>query len=249
MLMDHSKSKTSRSAKVKRSFLEGSTPLIIGALVLVLGGGLVGYTVGHRQGLSVTGYGADAEQLAEVVKVQKERLDLQGKMLNSATQERDVAVANAESLFDTVQQVKADQQQVDSMLNLYRTVLKQRGGISLTVQNLGIRPLPENAYEYQIDLLQVSPNNRRASGSIELRLIRGTEILVVPLEKSQFNFENFERLTGRWTMPKGFTPQFIEVRMTGAVPVAKRFNWARGGAVVAPSAFISEIPQVKPNVQ
>ena len=85
--------------------------------------------------------------------------------------------------------------------------------------------------------------------NVEIRLIRGSEVLAVPMEKSQFNFENFERLTGRWTMPKGFTPQYIEVRISGSVPVAKRFNWARGEAVEAPSAFISEIPQVQPNAQ
>ncbi len=61
----------------------------------------------------------------------------------------------------------------------------------------------------------MSPSKRRASGSVEIRLIKDTEVLVVPLEDKNFNFTDFERLTGRWTMPKGFTPQFIEVRLTG----------------------------------
>jgi hypothetical protein len=250
MMMDNTESKdTSKLKTPKQSFLDGNIPLITGALVLILGGGLVGYTVGHRQGLSVTGYSADAEQLAEVTKVQKERLDIQSKTLNTAMQERDVAVTNSNDLFESLQQVKVDLQQAEGMANIYRSILKQRGGLSLTVQNLGIKPLPENAYEYQIDLVQVSPNNQNASGNVELRLIRGAEVLTVPLEKSQFNFENFERLTGRWTMPKGFVPQFIEVRISGSTPIAKRFNWAKGAAVEAPSAFISEIPQVKPNAQ
>lgn len=248
-MMNDSESSNTTQLKPKKSFFDGNRPLAIGALVLAIGSGFIGYTVGHRQGLSVTGYGADAEQLAEVAKVQKERLNVQSKTLNAVTQERDVAVANADDLFEAVQQAKVDQQQAEGMAAIYRSVLKQRGGLSLTVQNIGIKPLPDNAYEYQIDLVQVSPSNQYASGSIELRLVRGSEILVVPLEKNQFNFENFERLTGRWTMPKGFTPQFIEVRTTGATPVAKRFNWARGEAVEAPSAFISEIPQVKPNAQ
>ncbi|ALH96124.1 DUF6776 family protein [Acinetobacter equi] len=235
--------------RVKKVFWKENTSIALGALVLIVGGGLIGYTVGHRQGLSVTGYGADAAQLAEVVKVQKERLDVQSKILNAAVQERDVAVANADDLFAAVQQAKVDQIQADGMASIYRSVLKQRGGLSLTVQNLGIKPLPDNAYEYQVDLIQVSPNNRYATGNVEIRLIRGSEVLAVPMEKSQFNFENFERLTGRWTMPKGFTPQYIEVRISGSVPVAKRFNWARGEAVEAPSAFISEIPQVQPNAQ
>lgn len=82
---------------------------------------------------------------------------------------------------------------------------------------------------------------------MELRLIKGTEILVVPLEDKNFNFENYERLTGRWTMPKGFKPEFIEVRLTGAKPVIRRFSWEQGKAVENQSATLSEIPKTEAN--
>lgn len=240
---------TSKSKDAKKPFLNTNMPILLGAIALIVGSGFIGYTVGHRQGLSISGYDADTKQLAEVVELQKERLDVQGKTLNAAVQERDVAVSNTNDLFATVHQLKADKLQAEGMANIYRAILKQRGGLSLTVQNLGIKPLPDNAYEYQLDLVQVSPDQRRALGNIELRLIRGSEVLVVPMEKNQFNFSDFERLTGRWTMPKGFTPQFIEVRLSGATPVAKRFNWTRGEAVDAQSTFLSDIPQVEPNAQ
>ncbi|HAV4800384.1 TPA: hypothetical protein JIU52_17155, partial [Acinetobacter baumannii] len=144
-----------------------------------------------------------------------------------------------------------DKTQQEGMSNIYREILRQRGGLSLTIQNLAIKPLPENAYEYQLDLVQVSPSKRRASGLVEIRLIKDTEVLVVPLEDKNFNFTDFERLTGRWTMPKGFTPQFIEVRLTGGsdTPVIKRFSWQRGKPVETPSAFVAEIPQAEANSQ
>ena len=53
----------------------------------------------------------------------------------------------------------------------------------------------------------------------------------------------------RWTRPKGFTPQFIEVRLTGSTPVTRRFSWSRGEAVESQSAFVSEIPQAEANAQ
>ncbi|AXY56591.1 hypothetical protein CDG60_08435 [Acinetobacter chinensis] len=233
----------------KQPFLSKNTPLAIGAAILVLGSGVLGYTVGHRQGLTVVGFDADAEQLVDVVQKQKASLEGLNKSLNTAVQERDVAVSNSNDLYKALNQAREDKAQNDSMSLTYREVLRQRGGLSLTVQNLGVKSLPENAYEYQVDLVQVSPGKRRASGSVEIRLIRGTEVLVVPLEDNQFNFEDYERLTGRWTMPKGFVPQFIEVRLTGATPVIKRFSWARGAAVEAPSAFIAEIPQAEANAQ
>ena len=51
----------------------------------------------------------------------------------------------------------------------------------------------------------MSPNKRRAMGAVELRLIKDTEVLDIPLEDKNFNFDDFERLTGRWTMQAGFT--------------------------------------------
>ena len=231
----------------KPSFWHTNRPLVIGAIVLILGSVSLGYTVGHRQGLTVVGYDADAEQLVEVVQKQKTALDAVNKSLNATVQERDVAVSNANDLYQGITQAKNDKAQMEGMSSLYREILRQRGGLSLTIQDLAIKPLPENAFEYQLDLVQVSPNKRRATGSVEMRLIQGDEILVVPLEDNNFNFDDFERLTGRWTMPKGFTPQFIEVRLTGATSVTKRFSWQRGKPVEAESAFVAEIPQAEAN--
>jgi hypothetical protein len=251
MMMENVEPTTSPDSSVeKNKFLKTNLPLIIGATVLIGSSFMLGYTVGHRQGLTVVGYDADAEQLVDVVQKQKTALDSVSKSLNAAVQERDMAVGNADDLFKSVNQANADKAQFEGMNAIYREILRQRGGVSLTIQNMAIKSLPENAYEYQIDLVQVSPNKRRASGSVELRLIKDTEVLVVPLEDKNFNFEDFERLTGRWTMPKGFTPQFIEVRLTGSgTPIIKRFSWQRGKPVDVSSAFVSEIPQAEANAQ
>ena len=233
----------------KKSLMKGTMPLVIGGVVLCAGSVLLGYTVGHRQGLTVVGYDADATQLVEVVETQKTTLNTLNKNLNAAVQERDVAVSNADDLFQALSTLKSEKVQVDGMSKIYRDTLRQRGGLSLTIQNLEVKTLPENVYEYQIDLVQVSPNNRQASGSVELRLISGTEVLVVPMQDSNFNFADFERLTGRWTMPKGFNPQFIEVRLNGAIPVTKRFSWSRGQPVESAATFAAEVPQAEANAQ
>ncbi|RZF54530.1 hypothetical protein EXE30_04725 [Acinetobacter halotolerans] len=249
--MDNVEPTTSPESSVeKNKFLKTNLPLLIAATILIGSSFMIGYTVGHRQGLTVVGYDADAEQLVDVVQKQKTALDSINKSLNAAVQERDMAVGNADDLFKAVNQANADKMQFEGMNAIYRDILRQRGGVSLTIQSLAIKSLPENAFEYQIDLVQVSPNKRRAAGSVELRLIRNTEILDVPLEDKSFNFDDFERLTGRWTMPKGFTPQFVEVRLSGSgTPVIKRFSWQRGQPVDLNSAFVSEIPQAEANAQ
>jgi len=250
-MMENAEPTISPESSVKKNkFLKTNLPLLIAAALLIGSSFLIGYTVGHRQGLTVVGYDADAEQLVDVVQKQKAALDSVSKSLNAAVQERDMAVDNADELFKGINQANADKLQFENMNTIYRETLRQRGGVSLTIQNLAIKSLPENAFEYQIDLVQVSPNKRRAVGSVELRLIKGTEILDIPLEDKNFNFDDFERLTGRWTMPKGFVPQFIEVRLSGAgTPVIKRFSWQRGAPVDLNSAFVSEIPQAEANAQ
>lgn len=250
-MMENAEPTISPESSVKKNkFLKTNLPLLIAAALLIGSSFLIGYTVGHRQGLTVVGYDADAEQLVDVVQKQKAALDSVSKSLNAAVQERDMAVDNADELFKGINQANADKLQFENMNAIYRETLRQRGGVSLTIQNLAIKSLPENAFEYQIDLVQVSPNKRRAVGSVELRLIKGTEILDIPLEDKNFNFDDFERLTGRWTMPKGFVPQFIEVRLSGAgTPVIKRFSWQRGAPVDLNSAFVSEIPQAEANAQ
>ncbi|WAU77950.1 hypothetical protein O1449_07290 [Acinetobacter sp. TR3] len=251
MMMENAEPTTSPESSVKKNkFLKTNLPLVIAATLLIGSSFMLGYTVGHRQGLTVVGYDADAEQLVDVLQKQKTTLDSVSKSLNSAVQERDMAVSNADELFKGINQANTDKTQFENMNAIYREILRQRGGVSLTVQNLAIKSLPENAFEYQLDLVQVNPNKRRAVGSVELRLIKDTEVLVVPLEDANFNFDDFERLTGRWTMPKGFTPQFIEVRLAGSpTPVIKRFSWQRGQPVDVSSAFVSEIPQAEANAQ
>ncbi|UUS59478.1 MULTISPECIES: hypothetical protein [unclassified Acinetobacter] len=229
----------------KTPFMKTNMPLAIGAVVLALSSGLLGYSIGHRQGLTVVGYDADAEQLVDVVQKQKTELAGLNKSLNAAIQERDVAVSNSNDLYLAVKKARDDQELTGNLGVLYREVLRQRGGMPLAVQHLAIKSLPENAYEYQLDLVQVSPSKSNVSGSVELRLIKGTEVLAVPLEDKNFNFSESERLTGRWTMPKGFSPDFIEVRLTGSKPVIRRFSWSKGQPVENQSAFLSEIPQTE----
>ena len=234
-------------ARPAHKLMTGAGPLILAAITMVAGGAVVGYSVGHKQGLTVVGFDADAEELSEIVEKQKVSLETLGASLNTATQERDIAVTNAKELKTALDQTKALQVQADSLNTTYRDKLRERGGLSLTIQNIAIKPLPSNAYEYVLDLVQVSPNNRRASGRLEIRLIDQEEVMVVPLESATYNFEHYERLTGRWTMPNGFSPKFIEIHLKGADATIQRFAWQQGKATVESPAFISEIPQTEAN--
>ena len=67
MTMQNSEQTTSVESSLQRKILNTNKPLFIGAAILMSGCFALGYTIGHRQGLTVVGYDADAEQLVEVV--------------------------------------------------------------------------------------------------------------------------------------------------------------------------------------
>ena len=106
----------------KKPFMKGNMPLVIGGVVLCAGSVLLGYTVGHRQGLTVVGFDADAEQLVEVVKQQKTTLATLNKNLNAAVQERDVAVSNSNDLLESLNKANAEKSQVDAVSYTHLTL-------------------------------------------------------------------------------------------------------------------------------
>ena len=232
---------------LKTTKLTPQKALLLAAILLAGASLAVGYNVGNKQGLTKVGYDADAQDLAEIVDKQKQTLNSMSSVLNTTTQERDVAVDNAKQLSTDLSQAKQEQKLAQSLNTTYRRHLQLRGGVGLSVQNLAIKPLPNDAYEYILDLMQVSVDNSRTAGRAELRLFQGKEIVVIPMESAKFEFEHYQRLTGRWTMPKNFNPQLVEVRLTtkNNQLIAQRFVWQRGQQEVDSPALISEIPKTR----
>lgn len=231
-----------------KRFIHSNYPFVCAAVILGGGSLLLGYSIGHKQGLTVVGFSADAEQLNQVVQEQKQAINVLNTALNTAVQERDLALGSTKDLTENLRKETEAHQQVEQQRDIYREILRLRGGVALNVQMIDIKPLPDRAFEYRIDLMQIQPNRKRALGTVQLRLINGEDILVVPMGDNKFDFDTFQRLTGRWTMPGGFSPQFVEVRLSGrGGDVVRRYSWERGQAIEDMPAILSEIPQADAN--
>ena len=231
-----------------KRFIHSNLPIVLGGVIVGGGSLLMGYSIGHQQGLTAVGFSADAEQLNDVVQQQKQAMTILNTSLNTAVQERDLALASSNDLTLSLRKETDLRQQFEQQRDIYREVLRLRCGVALTVQNIDIKPLPDRAYEYRLDLMQLQPNKRRAQGTVQMRLINGDNILTIPLADNSYSFDSFERLTGRWTMPSGFTPQFIEVRLQGGgSSVTKRFAWEKGAVINDTPAILSEIPEAEAN--
>ncbi len=238
----------SKSPSAFKRFIHSNLPLVLGGVIVGGGSLLLGYSIGLQQGLTAVGFEADAEQLNDVVQEQKQEINILNTTLNTTVQERDVALTNLKEITESYRKETDLRAQSEQQRDIYREILRLRGGVALNIQNIEIKPLPDRAYEYRLDLMQLQPNKRRASGTVQIRLINDGNVQVVPMSDNSYGFDSFQRLTGRWTMPSGFTPEFVEVRLQGnGSPVIKRYAWERGAPVKDMPAILSEIPQAEAN--
>lgn len=228
--------------------IPGARLLVLSGFLLASGGLLLGYGVGYQKGMSTQGASIkEVADLREAVKTQKSAIEILNRTLSSTVQERDIAVDTGKEVREKLQQADAARQLAESRLAIYQPILAERGGIDLTLRAIDIKPLPERAYEYHIDLMQLRPNRRSVSGSVDIRLINGETIVAVPMTQNRFNFETFESLSGRWTMPAGFTPQYVEISVQGGGQNLKqRFAWERGAVIRDMPIALADIPPLNP---
>lgn len=213
------------SKRAKRDHL-----LIAAGALLVLSGLWLGYFVGHRQGMSVIGASSsELQKLKTQIDQQQQTVETLTRTLSNTVQERDIALTTSKGLSDNVAKSSADRVLVDGQLGAYRDRLLGFGGISLTLQKVDILPISPSVFEYNIDLMQLRQKAGVLRGIYSVRLIRGGTVVDVPLTSNKVEMTDFKRLTGRWTMPAGFTPEFIEVSANvGGQSTIQRFVWERG---------------------
>jgi hypothetical protein len=218
-----------------RVYIPQARLLVIAAAVIGCSTALLGYGVGHRQGMSAIGANArEVADLHQAVKDQKTAIEILNRTLATTVQERDIAVESAKELKTKMAGETDLRTLSDSRLQSYQKILAERGGIDLSVHAIHIAPLPERAYEYRIDLMV---------GTMSIQLVNGESVLAVPLSQNRFNFQAFERLTGRFTMPSGFTPIYLDVIIQSAGQrVVQRYAWERGEVIKDMPATLADVP-------
>lgn len=224
----------------------GVHPYLLALAGVVLGGGsaLLGYSVGHQQGMTAVGASADqVEKLRKTLQTQQASIDTLSQSMTVTTQERDLAVENNHQLTSQLATLTDAQQLAQARLEGLMGWVIRQGGAPLDLREVQIRPLPEQAFEYRVDLMAMPASGRPVNGTLSIYLIDGDTLLEVPVQPSRFSVQGFLRLTGRWTMPKGVTPQFIEVRVQGgAVPVVRRYAWEQGAVLTDLPATLADVP-------
>jgi len=230
----------------EKTTAELSHPFILALMAILVAGGaaLLAYSVGHQQGMTVVGASVrDVSDLKKSIAEQKSTIEILNRTLATMVQERDLALENAQSVQEQMRTEVDLRQLSESRLASYQDLLIGHGGVDLSIRSIHIKPLPDRAFEYEFDLMQLRPNRREVSGRIQMHLINGETIVEVPLAQDQFKFNSFQRLAGRWTMPAGFTPQYVDIKLRGGGQnTTQRYAWERGSQSTEIPATLADLP-------
>lgn len=225
MTDEDSSDKERHSTRFERDHL-----LVAVGVLLVISGLWLGYLTGHQQGMSVIGAStSDLKKLNLKIDQQQVTEDTLNRTLSTAIQERDIALSTSKGLTTIVAQQTTELELLDDRLKIYRDRLLGLGGMSLSLQNVQIISISSGIFEYNIDLMQIRQKNSVSVGTLSVRLIEGLNVVNIPLMSHRISLTDFQRFNGRWTMPAGFTPEFLEVSaVAGGQSVVQRFAWERG---------------------
>ncbi len=211
--------------------LRGSRLLLVGALTgLLITGALVGYAVSYFQGINALGLTpAQIAQLQRNVKTSLDELQRLKETNNVLASERDTAI-NLVSERRKISQRQLDEAAAkDNLIKQLMAVASQKGGIPLSINQFDIKPLPEDAFAYRLDLFQASDLPYLAEGTVELIIIAGDKTYRVPMANSAFSFKSRATMEGRFSLPKGLKPDFIDVHVAGnRHNFERRYQWRLG---------------------
>lgn len=219
-------------------------------LLGLLPGLLVGYVIGHREELANS----------SIVDVQERTLRLQSEGLTKLKQELEVKntqLTTQKIAFEQLQQMLKTQesqlQEQKRQLAFFERIMRPDGEQSgVVVDNLVLETtsIPERIH-YRIALTQPSRQRELLRGQVDIRVEGSKEGKPLTLSPRSLGMKEgevryalryFQMLEGVWTLPAGFTPDKVMVRIAkGATQPEQELsvNWSealRPLPVVASSA-------------
>lgn len=223
--------------------------ILAGSLLLVsLVGLLFGYKVGYYQGESYASEKAKQalggeELTAEDIKAMRGQVELLKSQLSTAQQERDISLSNLADLRTTNDQLKTVNLQFQQNDDIFTKLLAKEGGIPLQIIGAKIAPLPENAFEYRLDVAMLDKSNQVKKLLPKLTLLDDSHMVDVPLEPNSYDVHGIARVRGRFLMPQGFTPKQVKVELTaGTEKIEQIYDWQLGQPVDNMPYSLAETP-------
>ena len=208
--------------------------LVAWSLTAILGLGLsagVAFYFGYDYGLQSVGASAgEVKQLRLSTQQQQQALMQLNNDLATLKQDRDIAVQTAQKLQEDNKNQLASVADMQEQIMLFQRLLGAKGSTNtLSIENVVIKKISGNQYQYRLLLTQVTNNQTDISGKASIRILGMSKNQVVSAVPVDFRFQYFKSVTGSIILPEGFQADSIEVSLQAigkkATKIEKRFKW------------------------
>lgn len=203
------------------------------------------YRKGYHQANKEASVTADGVAInAEGIKsIQLENDVLQNES-DTAKQERDITLSNLTELRKRMEELETTNLQLQQTLSLYSKNISAQGGIPLQVIGAKIEPLPEDAFEYRFDVLQLTADGRTQTLRPRIELLNRTSFVEIPMKPTTYDISGVARIRGRFVMPEGFTPLQVKLRLrAGEENIEQLYNWRFGKRKNDVPLSLAEVPE------
>jgi hypothetical protein len=208
--------------------------LVAWSLTAILGLGLsagVAFYFGYDYGLQSVGASAgEVKQLRLSTQQQQQALLQLNNDLATLKQDRDIAIQTAQKLQEDNKNQLASVADMQEQIMLFQRLLGAKGSMNtLSIENVTIKKIADNQFQYRLLLTQVTNNQTDISGKATVRILGMTKNQVITAIPVDFRFQYFKSVTGSIVLPEGFQADSIEITLQAigkkATKIEKRFKW------------------------
>lgn len=199
------------------------------AMVVAFFSGVLGYKFGERQGkkhaLVITNHKNENVSVDEVKALYLENEILKTEVA-TLIQERDISLNNLNLMRDDMEELKADYNEVNA-LNQALSSADPNDKSPAQVLEMAIKPVGDNVFEYQFDVLISSTTDKRLIP--KLTLLNATNLVEIPLTPKEFVSKGIVKIHGKFAMPENFSPNQLKLLLNiDGQTIVKLYNWQTG---------------------
>jgi hypothetical protein len=206
----------------------------LGGFILIIAAGLLGFWFGRNYGISATGATPDeVQRLRETVTMYETDSRKMRDQAAIASHDREIVLAATEQLRQENKNLLATTAALEEQVALYKRLATPHAAVeSLSIDKFEVSTTPvRGVLQYRLMLTRVSNNAANTTAGVEVKLIGGGRSITMPVgDGKPLSFQYFQNITGEWKMPAGFSPEQVDIVVTGKggkVPLRseKKFKW------------------------
>lgn len=205
--------------------------IVVGMILVAAVFGSLGYGYGQFQAEDETAQmqaslGAVVRDAERKITASEERV---------AVREREVAIIEeaAKRLRDDNQELLATMSTLEDRVIFYKRMVSPRAAKEpIAIEFFELLPgLEAGQVRYRLLVTRNTQSGSVTQGRVTAKLVSGSRTVELPISAPRFQFRYYQQFTGEWTVPKGLTPERVDIRVSaGNASNERRYKWeVKGG--------------------